>query len=136
MYLDNNLELNTVVFVYQLDDIDNYIGRLEVKCTNEDKNWKIVRAETMYYYDEDKSQKSSERQLEDSLLMQKIQAVVNFIELKEESRLDLYLISINGDSIHIDAHNVENKYTQNNWQENCMIYQNENGVFVESKEFD
>jgi hypothetical protein len=61
--------------------------------------------------------------------MQKVQAVVNFIELKEEFRLDLYLISINGDSIHIDAHNVENKNTQNNWQENCMIYQNENGSF-------
>ena len=32
VYLDSNLEISTVVFVYQLDDIDNYIGSLVVLC--------------------------------------------------------------------------------------------------------
>lgn len=136
VYLDSNLDLNTVVFVYQLDDIENYIGRLEVKCTNENNSWKIVRAESIYFYDEDKAPNSSENQLEDNLLTQKIQAVVEFIKSKEDPRLDLYLISINGDNIHIDAHNTENENTQNNWQENCIIYQEEGEMFIESNEND
>ena len=111
--------------------IDNYIGSLEVKCANEDENWEIVRAESVYYYDEDKSLNNSKIQLKDSLLTQKIQAVVEFIVSKENPRVDLYLIKINGNSIRIDAHNMENKESQNNWREDCLIYQKGSDVFVE-----
>ena len=120
VYLDSNLEISTVVFVYQLDDIDNYTGGLEVKCTDEGGNWEIVRAESVYYYDEGKSTNSSKIQLEDGLLIQKIQAVVEFIVSKENPRMDLYLIKINGNSIHIDAHNMENEELQNNWREDFL----------------
>lgn len=131
VYLDSNLEISTVVFVYQLDDIDNYIGSLEVKCVNEDENWEIVRAESVYYYDEGKSPNNSKIQLKDSLLIQKIQAVVEFIVSKENPRVDLYLIKISGNSIRIDAHNMENKESQNNWREDCLVYQKGSDVFVE-----
>ena len=131
LYLDRNLKLSAVLFVYQLNDISNYVGRLEVKCNNDGNTWKIVRAETIYYYDEDQLQNSSEKQLKDDFLMQKIQAVTKFVESKEAPRVDLYLVNLNGNNIHIDAHNVGNENTQNNWRENCMIYQNESGVFIE-----
>lgn len=45
--------------------------------------------------------------------------------------MDLYLIKINGNSIRIDAHNMENKESQNNWREDCLIYQKGSDVFVE-----
>ena len=61
----------------------------------------------------------------------KIQAVVEFIVSKENPRVDLYLIKINGNSIRIDAHNMENKESQNNWREDCLIYQKGSDVFVE-----
>lgn len=137
-YLDSDLELRSVVFVYRLDVIDNYIGRLEVKCTNEneDENWEIVRAESIYYYDENQLQNGNENGLVDSLLSQKIQAVVDYIELRGEQRVNLYLLSINGNNVHINAHNMENEDTKNNWQEYCIIYQNENGLYIESKDTD
>ena len=90
-----------------------------------------MRAESVYYYDEDKSLNNSKIQLKDSLLTQKIQAVVEFIVSKENPRVDLYLIKINGNSIRIDAHNMENKESQNNWREDCLIYQKGSDVFVE-----
>lgn len=133
VYLDSNLEISTVVFVYQLDDIDNYIGRLEVKCTDKGGNWEIVRAESVYYYDEIKPTNSNKIQLEDSLLIQKIQAVVEFIVSKESPRMDLYLIQINNNSIHINAHNIENEESQNNWREDCLVYQKGSDVFIELK---
>lgn len=137
-YLDSDLELRSVEFVYRLDAIDNYIGRLEVKCTNEneDENWEIVRVESIYYYDENQLQNGNENGLVDSLLSQKIQAVVDYIELRGEQRVNLYLLSINGNNVHINAHNMENEDTKNNWQEYCIIYQNENGLYIESKDTD
>ncbi len=132
VYLDRDLKISSVVFVYQLEDVDNYRGRLEIKCANEDENWKIVRAESVYAYDESEHLANSNMQLKDSLLSKKIQAVVEYIDSKEKPKMDLYLIQINDNSIHIDAHNQENEESQNNWREDCSVYQEGNDVFIES----
>lgn len=133
LYLNSDLEISTVVFVYQLNDIDNYIGRLEVKCIDEGENWEIMKAQSLYYYDEDKAQNEREVQLEDSFLIEKIQAVVEYIASKEKPRMDIYLIKIKDNNIDIDAHNLENEESQNNWREECLVYQNEDNVFIKSK---
>lgn len=131
VYLHRDLQLGTVVFVYELDDVHNYSGRLKVWCNKKEGKWKIMRAESMYYYDEEKHQDDSQKQLKDDLLMQKIQATVEFIELKDEPEMDLYRVDISGDNVHIDAHNKSN---ENYWREYCRIYQKEGKLILKQKE--
>lgn len=129
-YLNKELKLIGIVFVYQLRDVNDYDGRLEVQCDIEGKDWKITRAESMYYYDPDEFQNSGGEPLEDALLTHKIQAIAEFIEAKEAPRLELYNVHIYDDNVHIDAHNGENnKDIQNNWHEDCIM--NQNGSCIE-----
>lgn len=131
VYLDSDLEVSSLVFVYGLEPADEYIGRLEVECdAAEDGNWEIARAESYYNYDKEQSQGNNENELEDGFLAQKIQAITDYIAYRGGQRVDLYLISINGSSVHIDAHNVENESTQNNWREDCTLYQDGNNYLL------
>ena len=131
VYLDSDLEVSSLVFVYGLEPADENIGRLEVECdAAEDGNWEIVRTESYYNYDKEQSQGNNENELEDGFLAQKIQAITDYIAYRGEQRVDLYLISINGSSVHIDAHNVENESTQNNWREDCTLYQDGNDYLL------
>lgn len=131
VYLGSDLEVSSLVFVYGLEPADEYIGRLEVKCdAAEDGNWEIARAESYYNYDDEQSQGNHENEWEDGFLAQKIQAITDYIAYRREQRVDLYLISINGSSVHIDAHNVENESTQNNWREDCTLYQDGNDYLL------
>lgn len=134
VYLHRDLQLGTVVFVYELDDVNNYSGRLEVWCNKKDGKWKIMRAESIYYYDEEKHQDGSKTRFKDDLLMQKIQAITEFIELKDKPEVDLYRGRISGNSIYINAYNETEENIENHWTEDCRIYWKEGKFILESKE--
>ena len=121
VYLDTNLNLSSIVFVYQLNDVNDYTGRLEVKCGTDGRNWELLRAESIYHYVENKDTSSDGTTMEDLFLESKILEIVKFIESSEEPRVDLYLIKINGDDIHIDAHNIEDNNTDSNWRKSLKL---------------
>lgn len=134
VYLDRNLQLVRITFNYELNDVENYEGRLKVNCEKKDEKWKITSAESMYYYDEEKHQDDSQKRLRDDLLMQKIQAITEFIELKDKPEVDLYRVRISGNSIYINAYNETEENIENHWTEDCRIYQKEGKFILESKE--
>ena len=133
VYLDTDLNLSSIVFAYQLNDVNDYTGRLEVKCDTDGRNWKMLRAESIYHYVENSDKSGDGSILKDMFLEQKILEVVKFIESREEPRVDLYLIKINGDNIHIDAHNVEDNNMDNNWREDCLVHFDEDSIHIETK---
>ncbi len=121
VYLDCDLQLNRIVFKYQLDDVEDHEGRLEVECNNEGQYWEISRAESIYHYEQSPSYNNDYRQVEDTLLSQKIESIVRYIEAKEMPRVDLYRINIDDKNVHINAYNVEDDNSENNWKENCIF---------------
>lgn len=130
-YVEDDLDVTGANFSYELNDIENYSGWLLVMCNKEDGNWKIWRAISEYV---DFELPNDHKTLRDMILPEKIQAVVSYIELKDEPRYDIYRVYISENKIDIDAYNVESGDTSKYWHEYCTIRQEGNQMFLEPRE--
>lgn len=121
VYLDNELELSRIIFGYELRDIEKFVGIFETQCENENGYWFITRAESTYYYGEDYIEDSTYSYLKEENLEEKINEICAYIESKDKEKVDVYLIQIDGENINIDAHNVGDDNSENNWREDYII---------------
>lgn len=113
VFFDQKLDITRVEYNFKIPKINEYFGRLNVLCDKQENGWKLWEARS--YYTKIHNLKVYTSSQEDELLQEKIDKSIDYIKSKSQPVLDMYAVSIDGQEISIDAHNISKNTEMGRW---------------------
>ena len=98
--LNSDYEITGFDMDFNLDDVDNYWGIMQVCCTKEASQWMVYKADS-YYYEKEEFSNTKCLELCDDSLVNKTDAVTEFIKQNITEKMKRYIIEFRSNEVWV-----------------------------------